>query len=96
MKVKEKAMGIINRMDFSEYIEEKSKCPECEKQSLIRHIRKEPSQKWAGKWYVEYCTGEDCTYWDCGFLPKKYKPKAPSTYRFIPDETTKIVVNKNG
>lgn len=72
-------------MDFSEYIEEKSICPECGKQSLVRHIRKEPSQKWAGRWYVEHCDDEDCTYWNCGFFTKKYKPKKPKDYRLVPD-----------
>lgn len=68
MKIKEQVLAIIERMDFSEYIEEKGRCPKCYKNTLVRHIQREQQQKRAGRWHVEYCTDEGCAYWNCGFL----------------------------
>jgi len=95
LKIKERIIGIINQMDFSEYLEEKSTCPECKEKSLIRHIQKEPNQKWKGQWFVEHCSEEDCAYWNCGFLSKKYKPQSEGKYRHISNESKKIKVKKN-
>jgi len=61
---------------FEESLEERCNCPECKgKKCLSRRIVKEPEQKWAGRWYVEYCMNDECPYWDCGFLPKRYRPR---------------------
>jgi len=80
MEVKEHILAIIGKIDFEEYLEEKDSCPTCHEESLIRHISKEPAEKWTGKWFVEYCTEEGCPYWTCGFLPASYRPKKPEEY----------------
>ena len=82
-QIKEKVLTIIEKLDFNEYLEEKSSCPECKEKSLIRHIQKEDQQKWKGRWYVEHCNGEECEYWNCGFLTKKYKPQKDEEYRKV-------------
>ena len=88
MRVKERILAIIENIDFQEYIEEKSTCPECKRKSLIRHIRKEKQQSWRGRWFVEYCTDEGCEHWDCGFLTGRYKPRPDKEYRVISDQPT--------
>ena len=70
--VNKKVLAILGSMDFQEYMEEKTKCPKCKEETLTRHIRKEPQQKWRGRWFVEFC--DNCDYWDCGFTPKRFKP----------------------
>lgn len=68
-----KLLAILGSMDFTEYMEEKTKCPKCgEEESLTRHIRKEPQQSWSERWFVEFC--DDCDYWNCGFTTKRFKP----------------------
>jgi len=75
MSIKEQVIALW-KIRFEEVLEEKCACPECKsKKSVSRHIVKEPDQKWAARWYVEYCMNDECPYWNCGFLPKKYKPK---------------------
>jgi len=86
LEIKEQVLVIIKNIEFSEYLEERDECPECHEQSLIRHIQKDEKQKWAGRWYIEYCE-EDCPYWDCGRLPKNYKPKSKEEYKRHPDNT---------
>ena len=81
-QIKEKVLAIIEKLDFNEYLEEKSSCPECKEKSLIRHIQKEDQQKWKGRWFVEHCSGE-CDYWNCGFLTKKYRPQKSDNYKKV-------------
>ena len=83
MKPKEKMLTIIEKLDFNEYLEEKSSCPKCKNESLTRHIQKEDQQKWKGRWFVEYCGEEECDYYNTGFLTKKYRPQKDEKYRKI-------------
>jgi len=84
MSIKEQVIALWET-SFEEVLEEKCACPECKNQkSVSRRIIKEPDQKWAGRWYVEYCMNGECPYWDCGFLPKKYKPK--EEYKWISEK----------
>lgn len=72
--IKEQVIAIWSK-SFEEVMEEKTVCPKCEDESLIRHIVKEPAQGWIGRWFVEYCDNRECPHWDCGFLNKNYKPQ---------------------
>lgn len=91
MSIKEQVIALWKK-NFEEVLEEKCKCPECKQDTLIRHITKETSQKWAGRWFVEYCGEGDCPYWDCGFLGKGYKPK--EEYKWIPEVPIKPRLSK--
>lgn len=77
---KEILLGIIERMEFLESYEVKEKCPKCGGE-VIRHIRKEPQQKWGYRWYVEYCSNPNCDYLNTGFTPKDYKPKKSKRFK---------------
>jgi len=69
MKIKELVLDLIDRMDFSESVEEKRDCPKCkEKKSVIRMIAMESNQGRKGRWYVERCTNKNCGYFDAGFI----------------------------
>jgi len=35
---------------------------------IVRHVSKELNQTREGRWFVEYCEGDKCDYWTCGFL----------------------------
>ena len=73
---KDELMAILEKMEFEESYEIIDKCPRCGGK-VIRRVRKEPQQDWAGRWYVEQCEEDDCTYFAVGFLPKKYNPREP-------------------
>lgn len=88
MSVKEQVIALW-KSRFEEVFEERCTCPTCkEKKALIRHIVKEPDQKWAGRWFVEYCENEECPYWDCGFLPKRYR-KSKEGYTWVRTQVKK-------
>jgi len=89
MSIKEQVIALWET-SFEEVLEEKCACPKCKnKKSVSRRIIKEPDQKWAGRWYVEYCMNGECPYWDCGFLPRKYKPKPTEEYKWISEKPKK-------
>lgn len=77
--VNEKVLAMLGKMDFQEYLEEKADCPECKhKDTLTRHVRREPQQKASGRWFVEFCS--ECEYWNCGFTGKRYKVSEGAKY----------------
>jgi len=74
---KKDLVTMIKKMEFEESYEIINKCPKCGGK-VIRHVRKENQQSWAGRWYVEYCSENDeCDYFNTGFTSKNYNPREP-------------------